>query len=72
LKNFELDAALREMQRVGNSHRYICVESYQTEREKVNLLYWQLTCESFYSPEEWDWVYETVGYQGDTDYIFFE
>ena len=26
---------------------YICVESYRNEKEKTNLLYWQLTCESF-------------------------
>ena len=50
--NFE---ALKEMQRVGRQHRYICAESYRNEREKANLLYWQLTCESFYTPAEWSW-----------------
>ncbi|MBF0214760.1 MAG: methyltransferase domain-containing protein, partial [Magnetococcales bacterium] len=48
----ELDLALREMQRVGREHRLIVVESYRNEQEKANLLYWQLTCESFFTPEE--------------------
>ncbi len=71
LYNFELMKALREMHRVGRKHRYICVESYRNEREKVNLLYWQLTCESFYTPEEWRWFYDLAGYEGDVDFIFF-
>jgi SAM-dependent methyltransferase len=72
LKNFELFAALKEMQRVGKQKRYICVESYRNEREKANLLYWQLTCETFNTPEEWRWFYDLAGYQGDEDFIFFE
>lgn len=72
LKNYELDNALKEMSRVGRKRAYICVESYRNEREKANLLYWQLTCESFYTPEEWAWFYKIAGYRGDEDYIFFE
>lgn len=68
----DLDAAVREIQRVGRRDRYIMVESYRNEAEKVNLLYWQLTCESFLAPEEWDWVYDRAGYQGDTEFIYFE
>lgn len=40
LYNFELERALREMERVEKEHKYLCVESYRTEAEKVNLLYW--------------------------------
>ena len=72
LKNFELYEALAELQRVGRDRSYICVESYRNEREKANLLYWQLTCESFYSPEEWRWFFELAGYDGDEDFIYFE
>lgn len=68
----ELDAALAEMERVGKGKGYFCVESYRNEREKANLLYWQLTCESFYTPEEWRWVAERAGYSGDLGYIYFE
>jgi SAM-dependent methyltransferase len=71
LHNFELDAALREMTRVGRGARYLCVESYRTEREKVNLLYWQLTCRTFLTPSEWRWLLERAGYDGDYGFIFF-
>jgi SAM-dependent methyltransferase len=65
--------ALREMQRVGRGLRkYFMVESFRTEEEKVNLLYWQLTCLSFHSPESWAWLAAQVGYDGDHGFIFFE
>ncbi|MBF0624174.1 MAG: class I SAM-dependent methyltransferase [Magnetococcales bacterium] len=70
---FELEPAIREIERVGRGERkYLMVESYRTEREKANLLYWQLTCESFHSPEAWVWWYQRCGYRGDWDFIFFE
>jgi ubiquinone/menaquinone biosynthesis C-methylase UbiE len=72
LQCFELDRALREMERVSRAHKYLVVESYRTEAEKANLLYWQLTCESFYRPEAWEWWFEQTGYKGDWSYIYFE
>ena len=38
---YDLDKALREIERVGKKNKYICVESYRNEVEKANLLYWQ-------------------------------
>lgn len=72
LRNFELDSSLREMMRVGRKHRYLCVESFRNESEKANLLYWQLTCRTFASPEEWEWWFAQTGYTGDFSFIFFE
>ena len=72
LKVFELKASLQEIQRVSKGQSYVCVESYRNEREKVNLLYWQLTCGSFYSIEEWEWIFKQYGYSGDYEFIFFE
>lgn len=69
---YDLDKALREIQRVGRRHKYICVESYRTEEEKANLLYWQVTCEAFNTPEEWEWWFRTTGYDGDHSFIYFE
>ena len=68
----DLFAALKEVERVGKANKYICVESYRNEEEKVNLLYWQLTCEGFYTPEEWDWWFKLTGYTGDYSFIYFE
>ncbi|HTX02973.1 MAG TPA: class I SAM-dependent methyltransferase [Candidatus Acidoferrales bacterium] len=65
-------AALREIARVGASERaYVMVESFRDQREKANLLYWQLTCRSFYSVEDWEFVFRETGYRGDYGFIFF-
>lgn len=72
LHNYDLDKALREIQRVGKERKYICVESYRNDAEKTNLLYWQVTCEAFNSPEAWDWWFNHTGYTGDHSFIYFE
>lgn len=74
LKIFELEQAILEINRVSKNPEkaYIMVESYRNERERVNLLYWQLTCESFYAVDEWEWLYKQFGYKGDYSFIFFE
>jgi ubiquinone/menaquinone biosynthesis C-methylase UbiE len=68
---YDLDSALREMERVGKQ-KYLVVESYRNEEEKANLLYWQLTCEAFCTPEEWAWWFKQTGFTGDYSYIHFE
>jgi len=68
---YDLDVALREMERVGR-RKYLCVESYRNETEKANLLYWQVTCEAFNTPEEWEWWFRQTGYTGDHSFIYFE
>lgn len=72
LKIFDLFNAVKEIQRVSSSHSWICVESYRNIEEKVNLLYWQLTCQSFYSTDEWQWIYQHCGFTGDYEFVFFE
>jgi SAM-dependent methyltransferase len=69
---FELEQALKEIERVKSGKSYIVVESYRNEKEKNNLLCWQLTCECFYTPDEWKWIFEKFGYKGDYSFIFFE
>jgi SAM-dependent methyltransferase len=69
---YDLDKALREIERVGKKDKYIVVESYRNEEEKANLLYWQLTCEMFCTPREWEWWFERCGYTGDYSFIYFE
>jgi protein-L-isoaspartate(D-aspartate) O-methyltransferase len=69
---YDLKRALQEMERVKRGHAYMATESYRNEREKVNLLYWQLTCECFFSRAEWLWSFETFGFGGDYEFIYFE
>ena len=64
--------SINEIERVGKSNKYICVESYRNELEKANLLYWQVSCEAFNTPAEWLWWFNLVGYSGDYSFIYFE
>lgn len=75
LHNLPIDklfSALAEAERVGRGDQYINVEAFRNEREKVNLMYWQLTCRAFHSPDEWRWIFDRAGYTGDYGFIFFE
>lgn len=74
LHNLPLPSLWKTLEMIAScsSHQYICVESYRTEREKWNLMRWQLTCESYFSPKEWLWLFEKTGYQGDYEFIYFE
>jgi SAM-dependent methyltransferase len=71
LEIFELEVALKEIERVGKKG-YLMLESYRSEKELFNLQCWALTCESFFSPEEWKWIYDHFGYKGDYEFIYFE
>jgi protein-L-isoaspartate(D-aspartate) O-methyltransferase len=72
LYNYDLHAALKEMERVSRGAKYLCVEGYRNESEKVNLMYWQLTCRIFHTPEEWAFDFAQAGYTGDHEFIYFE
>ena len=71
LRVFELETALKEIERVGRQG-YIMMESYRNEQELFNVQCWALTCESFFDHEEWPWIYEHFGYTGDYEFIYFE
>ena len=72
LRVFDLDSAFREIERVGRGPKYIVVDTFRNESEKVNFLYWQLTCQCFYTPEDWLWWFERTGYSGDYSFVWFE
>ena len=76
LHNLKLDklfSAVREIKRVSKSNKnFIVVESWRNEKERANLLYWQLTCESFFEVDTWEWIFRECGYDGDWEFIFFE
>ena len=66
-----LKKALNEIQRVSK-HSYVMVESYRNEKELFNLQCWALTCESFFSKDEWKWLFKEFGYNGNYEFIYFE
>lgn len=71
LRIYDLKHALTEIERVGNN-KLIIVESYNNEEELFNLQCWALTAESFFSTDEWIWIYNQFGYTGDYDFIYFD
>jgi SAM-dependent methyltransferase len=71
LKINGLKTALTEMERVAKN-KFLVVESYRDEKELFNLQCWALTCEAFFSPEEWVWLFDEFGYTGDYEFIYFE
>ena len=67
----DFKSAIEEMERLGKN-KYLVVEGYRNNKELFNLQCWALTCESFFSLEEWVWIYNTFGYTGDYEFIYFE
>ena len=47
-------------------------ESYRNNQELFNLQCWALTCETFFSPKEWMWIFKESGYKGDYEFIYFQ
>ena len=70
LRLFDVERALNEISRVGKN-AYVLVESYRNELEQFNLQCWALTAQSFFCVDEWIWLYQKFGYQGDYEFIFF-
>jgi SAM-dependent methyltransferase len=71
LEVFDLKKALSEIARVGK-RAYIAVESYRNELELFNVECWALTCEAFFSPKAWVWLYKEFGCDCDYEFIYFE
>lgn len=71
LRIFEVKSALAEIERVGKN-KYITMESYRNEKELFNLQCWALTCASFFTPQEWIWLFKEFGYKGDYEFIYFK
>lgn len=67
----EMVTALQEVERVGKN-KYITLESFRNEQELFHLQCWALTCESFFRPEQWVWIFNQFGYTGDYEFIYFE
>ena len=73
LHNFEIDGlfnCIQEIERVAKK-KYIMVESYRNYKELFNLQCWALTCKSFFSVNDWKWIFKKNDYKGDFEFIFF-
>ena len=48
------------------------IESYEDDKQLFNLQCWALTCQTFFSPKEWNWLFKKCGYNGDHEFIYFK
>ena len=75
LHNFfinEVIQVLKDIQRLSKGKAYILVESYRNEQELFNLQCWALTCNSFFSTKEWEYIFKIANYTGDYEFIYFK
>ena len=70
LKIYDLKYALSEITRVSKK-TYIMVESYRNDKELFNLQCWALTCQSFFSKDEWIWILKEYNYNRNYEFIYF-
>jgi len=73
LHNFkinEIELAVKEINRIGKK-QYIMVESYRNDAELFNLQCWALTCQSFFSDDQWKFLYKKFNYNGHYEFIHF-
>ncbi len=66
-----LFSSIKEIERVAKK-KYIMVESYNNYQELFNLQCWALTCKSFFSVKDWQWIFKTNKYKGDFEFICFK
>lgn len=71
LKIYNLVKTIREIVRIGKKN-YIMVESYRNNKELFNLQCWALTCQSFFSDDQWIWLLKSSGYKGCFEFIHFK
>ncbi len=74
LHNFNLMenlSVLKELKRIGKKS-YLAVESYRNNKELFNLQCWALTCDSFFSPKEWEYLFKISQIKGEYEFIYFE
>ena len=57
--------ALREIERVSRRHAFVTMDAWRNERERENMLKWNLTALTYMHVEDWVALFEEVGYSGD-------
>lgn len=61
--------ALKEIERVKKNHAFVTVDAWRTEEERVKLMKWNLTALTYMHVNDWEKLFQEVGYTG--DYYWF-
>jgi SAM-dependent methyltransferase len=57
--------AIREVERVSRSHKYLQVDSYLDDEQREKFERWQLTALTHFDPEGWRRLFAETGYTGE-------
>jgi ubiquinone/menaquinone biosynthesis C-methylase UbiE len=64
--------AIREIERVSRRHTFIVVDAWRTPEEFEQLQKWILTAVTYLHVNEWERIFEEMGYAGDYSWCFLE
>ena len=65
----ECKQAIMEIERVSREHAFITVDAWRNNKEKIQMLQWNLTALTYMHVKEWEQIFRKTGYQG--DYYWF-
>jgi ubiquinone/menaquinone biosynthesis C-methylase UbiE len=65
----ECGKAIQEIERVSRGAKFIVVDAYKNEEEKVRMYKWNLTAETIMHVDDWIKFFKKIGYTG--DYYWF-
>ena len=51
--------------------KYERIYSSEYNKELFNLQCWALTCESFFSKDEWKWIFKQLNFKNYYEFIYF-
>ena len=60
-----LTVSLKEIERVSRGSSFITVDAWRNEQERINLMKWVLTAETYMHVDDWKKLFAEVGYTGD-------
>jgi ubiquinone/menaquinone biosynthesis C-methylase UbiE len=72
IHNLPLEAcktALKEIERVSKVNSFITVDAWRNEEERINLMKWVLTAETYMHVDDWKKLFPEIGFTG--DYYWF-
>ncbi len=64
--------ALREFERVSRKFKFITMDAYRNENERISMEKWNLTAKTYFSTDGWKEVFKEVGYTGDFNWFIAE
>ncbi len=68
IHNLPLEAcktALKEIERVSRANSFMTVDAWRNEEERVNLMKWVLTAETYMHVDNWEKLFSEIGFTGD-------